>query len=60
MIKNNRPPAEITMQKPIEQIPNTPLNNEKTNDIIKIEDIFIDNDYVNDFNYLPTIEKNLK
>ena len=60
MIKNNRPPAEITMQKPIEQIPNTPLNNEKTNDIIKIEDIFIDNDYVNDFNYLPTIKKNLK
>ena len=60
MIKNNRPPAEITMQKPIEQIPNTPLNNEKTNDIIKTEDIFIDNDYINDFNYLPRIEKNLK
>ena len=48
------------MQKPIEQIPNTPLNNEKTNDIIKTEDIFIDNDYINDFNYLPRIEKNLK
>ena len=48
MIKNNWPPAEI-MQKPIEQIPKTPLNNEKTNDIIKTEDIF-DDDYINDFN----------
>ena len=38
------------MQKPIEQIPKTPLNNEKTNDIIKTEDIF-DDDYINDFNY---------
>ena len=60
MRKNNRQPAEMIMQKPIEQIPNTPLNNEKTNDIIKTEDIFIDNDYINDFNYLPRIEKNLK
>ena len=55
MIKNNRPPAEITMQKPIEQIPNTPLNNEKTNDIIKTENIYIyvyiDDSYVNDFNF---------
>ena len=33
MIKNNRPPAEMITQKPIEQIPNTPLNNEKTIDI---------------------------
>ena len=39
------------MQKPIEQIPNTPLNKEKTNDIIKTKDKFIDNDFVNDFNY---------
>ena len=50
MIKNNWPPAEIIMQKPIEQIPKTPLNNEKTNDIIKTEDIF-DDYYINDFNY---------
>ena len=60
VIKNNRLPTEIIMQNLIEQIPNTPLNNEKTNDIIKTEDIFIDNDYINDFNYLPRIEKNLK
>ena len=46
------------MQKPIEQIPNTPLNNEKTNDIIKTEDIFIDDDYVNDFNYFPPLSTN--
>ena len=39
------------MQKPIEQIPNTPLNKEKTNHIIKTKDKFIDNDFVNDFNY---------
>ena len=58
MIKNNRPPAEITMQKPIEQIPNTPLNNEKTNDIIKTKDIFIDNDFINDFNYFPSLSTN--
>ena len=41
MRKNNRQPAEMIMQKPIEQIPNTPLNNEKTNDIIKTENIYI-------------------
>ena len=41
MRKNNRQPAEIIMQKPIQQIPNTPLNNEKTNDIIKTEKIYI-------------------
>ena len=33
----------MLMQKPIEQIPNNPLNNEKTNKI-KIEDIYIDDD----------------
>ena len=37
------------------EILNTPLNNEKSNDIIKTEDIFIDNDYVNDFNYFPSL-----
>ena len=58
MIKNNRPPAEIIMQKPIEQIPNTSLNNEKTNDIIKNGDIFIDDDCVNDFNYFPPLSTN--
>ena len=41
VIKNNRLPTEIIMQNLIEQIPNTPLNNEKTNDIIKTEDIYI-------------------
>ena len=34
--------------------PNTPLNNEKTNDI-KTEDKFIDDDYVNDSNYFPPL-----
>ena len=58
MRKNNRQPAEIIMQKPIEQIPNTPLNNEKTNDLIKTEDIFIDNDYINDFNYFLPLSTN--
>ena len=57
MIKNNWPPAEIIMQKPIEQIPKTPLNNEKTNDIIKTEDIF-DNYYINDFNYFLPLSTN--
>ena len=37
MIKNNRLPAEIIMQKPIEQIPNTPLNNEKTDELLKLK-----------------------
>ena len=58
MRKNNRQPAEIIMQKPIEQIPNTPLNNEKTNDLIKTEDIFTDNDYINDFNYFLPLSTN--
>ena len=52
MRKNNRQPAEIIMQKPIEQIPNTPLNNEKTNDIIKTEDIYI---YIYIYIYILTI-----
>ena len=43
------------MQKPIEEIPNTPLNNKKTNDIIKTEDIFTDDDYVNVFKYFPSL-----
>ena len=55
MVKNNRPPSEIIVQKPIEEIPNTPLNNKKTNDIIKTEDIFTDDDYVNVFKYFPSL-----
>ena len=41
VIKNNRLPTEIIMQNLIEQIRNTLLNNEKINDIIKTEDIYI-------------------
>ena len=52
MRKNNRQPAEMIMQKPIEQIPNTPLNNEKTNDIIKTENIYI---YIYIYMYMLTI-----
>ena len=55
MIKNNWPPAEIIMEKPIQKIPNTPLNNKKTNDVIKTKDIFTDDDYVNDFNYFLSL-----
>ena len=43
------------MEKPIQKIPNTPLNNKKTNDVIKTEDIFTDDDYVNDFNYFLSL-----
>ena len=37
MIKNNQLPTEIIMQKPIEQILNTPLNNEKTDELLKLK-----------------------
>ena len=50
MIKNNRSPMEDLMQQPIEQIPNNPLNDEKTNNIIKAEDIYID-DSLKDINF---------
>ena len=43
------------MEKPIQKIPNTPLNNKKTNDVIKTKDIFTDDDYVNDFNYFLSL-----
>ena len=41
---------EDLMQQPIEQIPNNPLNDEKTNNIIKAEDIYID-DSLKDINF---------
>ena len=50
MIKNNRSPMEDLMQQPIEQIPNNPLNDEKTNNIIKAEDIYI-GDSLKDINF---------
>ena len=50
MIKNNWSPIEDLMQQPIEHITNNPLNNGKTNDIIKTEDIYID-DSLKDINF---------
>ena len=50
MIKNNWSPIEDLMQRPIEHITNNPLNNGKTNDIIKTEDIYID-DSLKDINF---------
>ena len=38
---------EDLMPQPIEQIPNNSLNNEKTNDITKTEDIYIDDSLKN-------------
>ena len=43
------------MEKPIQQIPNTPFNNKKINDVIKTGDIFTDDDYVKDFNYFLSL-----
>ena len=43
---------EDLMQQPIEQIPNNPLNDEKANNIIKAEDIYID-DSLKDINFFP-------
>ena len=54
MKENTRPAIEMLMQKPIEQIPDNPLNNEKTNEI-KSEDIYIDDDYVDDFRFFPPL-----
>ena len=50
MIKKNWSPIEDLMQQPIEHITNNPLNNGKTNDIIKTEDIYID-DSLKDINF---------
>ena len=50
MIKNNWSPIEDLMQQPIEHITNNPLNNGKTNNIIKTEDIYID-DSLKDINF---------
>ena len=50
MIKNNWSPIEDLMQQPTEHITNNPLNNGKTNDIIKTEDIYID-DSLKDINF---------
>ena len=64
MIKNNQLPTEIIMQKPIEQILNTPLNNEKTDELLKLKIYLltmITLMILTIFHlYLPMIEKILK
>ena len=47
MKQNNR----LFNEKPIEEIPNDPLSNEKTE--IKTEDIYIDDHYTDNFQYFP-------
>ena len=64
MIKNDQLPTEIIMQKPIEQILNTPLNNEKTDELLKLKIYLltmITLMILTIFHlYLPMIEKILK
>ena len=49
MKQNNR----LFNEKSIEQIPNDPLSNEKTE--VKIEDIYIDDNYTDNFQFFPAL-----
>ena len=53
-MKEKQPPIENKMQKPIELIPNNPLNDEKI-DEIETEDIYIDDSYTDKYSYFPPL-----
>ena len=50
LMKEKQPPIENKMRKPIEPIPNNPLNNEKI-DEIETKDIYIDDSYSDKYSY---------